>query len=146
MQEEASKLLSLSECSSNLKPIYAFWAVVSYTQPNLQAGLNMSRYLFQASYTQAGVQGLLKEGGSSRREALTQTIEGLGGSLDAMYYAFGDVDLLMVVDLPDEASAVALSMFIGAAGALDVTMRVLVSPETIDEAIRKNVSYRAPGD
>ncbi|MCY4143095.1 MAG: GYD domain-containing protein [Gammaproteobacteria bacterium] len=106
----------------------------------------MSKYLFQASYTQAGVQGLLKEGGSGRREALTQTVEGLGGSLDAMYYAFGDVDLLMVVDLPDEASAVALSMFIGAAGALDVTMKVLVSPETIDEAIRKNVSYRAPGD
>ena len=89
---------------------------------------------------------MLKEGGSGRREALTQTVEGLGGSLDAMYYAFGDVDLLMVVDLPDETSAVALSMFIGAAGALDVTMKVLVSPETIDEAIRKNVSYRAPGD
>ncbi len=106
----------------------------------------MSKFLFQASYTQAGVQGLLKEGGSSRRDALTQTVEGLGGSLDAMYYAFGDVDLLMVVDLPDEASAVALSMFIGAAGALDVSMKVLVDPETIDEAISKNVSYRAPGD
>ncbi len=106
----------------------------------------MSKYLFQASYTQAGVKGLLKEGGSGRRAALTQTVEGLGGSLDAMYYAFGDVDLLMVVDLPDEASAVALSMFIGAAGALDVTMKVLVSPETIDEAVRKNVSYRAPGN
>jgi uncharacterized protein with GYD domain len=106
----------------------------------------MSKYLFQASYTQAGVKGLLKEGGSSRRDALGATIEGLGGSLEGMYYAFGDVDLLMIVDLPDESSAVALSMFIGAAGALDVTMRVLVSPETVDEAIRKNVAYRAPGE
>lgn len=106
----------------------------------------MSKYLFQASYTQAGVKGLLKEGGSSRREALRETIESLGGSLEAMYYAFGDVDLLIVVELPDESSAVALSMFIGAAGALDVSMRVLISPETVDEAIRKNVAYRAPGE
>ena len=106
----------------------------------------MSKYLIQASYTQSGVQGLLKEGGSSRRQALTQTVEGLGGTLEAIYYAYGDVDLLMVVDLPDESTAAALSMFIGAAGALNVSMTVLISPETIDDAIRKNVQYRAPGD
>ena len=106
----------------------------------------MSKYLIQSTYTQAGVNGLLKEGGSSRREALRQTVESLGGKLDGIYYAFGDVDLMMIVDLPDETAAVAMSMFVSAAGALNVTMRVLISPETVDAAIAKSVTYRKPGD
>lgn len=106
----------------------------------------MSKFLFRANYTQSGVKGLLKEGGSSRRDALRQTVEGLGGTLESLYWAFGDDDLLLIVDLPDEASAVAMSMSISSAGALEVTMTALVSPETMDEAITKNVAYRAPGE
>ena len=40
----------------------------------------MGKYMFRSTYTQAGLAGLLKEGGSRRREALTQTIEGMGGT------------------------------------------------------------------
>ena len=36
-------------------------------------------------------------------------------------------------------------MNIGAAGAIEVSMTVLVSPETVDEAARKAVPYRLPG-
>ena len=106
----------------------------------------MSKYLFEASYTQSGTSGLLKEGGSGRRKALTQTIESLGGSVEALYYAFGTTDVIMLVDLPDEASAIAVSMFIGAAGALNIKSRVLIDPETIDKAIEKNITYRLPGE
>ena len=48
----------------------------------------MGKYLLQATYTQAGLVGLLKEGGISRRAALASTIEGAGGSLESLYYAF----------------------------------------------------------
>ncbi len=45
----------------------------------------MARYLFRAKYTQLGVTGLLKEGGSSRREALRETIEAMGGTLHDLF-------------------------------------------------------------
>ena len=105
----------------------------------------MGKYLIQANYTQSGLAGLLKEGGTSRRAALTQTIEGVGGSLESLYYAFGRSDVYIIADLPDDATATALSLAVGAAGALTVDITVLITPETVDEAIKKNVPYRAPG-
>ena len=106
----------------------------------------MAKYLFRTSYTQAGVAGLIKEGGTGRREALRQTVEGLGGTLEAFHYAFGDDDLLLIADLPGEEAAVAFSMFVSAAGALTVSCTVLLEPETIDGAIGKSVPYRKPGN
>lgn len=105
----------------------------------------MGKYLFQASYTQAGLAGLLKEGGTKRQAALAETVESAGGTLESLYYAFGKSDLYVTADLPDDATATAVSLNIGAAGALSVSITVLVSPETVDAAIAKAVSYRAPG-
>ena len=105
----------------------------------------MSKYLIQASYTQAGLVGLQKEGGTSRRAALTATVESVGGTVEAMYYAFGNRDAYLIVDLPDATAATALSIAIGAAGALTIEVTVLVTPEAVDEAIAKSVSYRPPG-
>ncbi len=105
----------------------------------------MTKYLVKASYATIGLQGLLEEGGTSRRQALTTTVESLGGSLESMYYAFGDSDAFLIVDFPDDASATAFSLRVSAAGAIKVTMTVLVTPETIDDASKKKVSYRAPG-
>ncbi|MCY4562909.1 MAG: GYD domain-containing protein [Gammaproteobacteria bacterium] len=105
----------------------------------------MARYLFRAKYTQAGVTGLLKEGGTSRREALRQTIEGMGGTLQDLFYAFGDWDLFLITELPDDEAATAVSLNISAAGALDVSVTVIVTPETVDAAVSKSVPYRAPG-
>lgn len=106
----------------------------------------MAKYLIRANYNQSGLKGLLAEGGSGRRAALTTTVESLGGTLEALYYAFGDTDLYAIADLPDDASAAAFSLQISAAGAINVDMTVLVSPETVDEAAKKELSYRAPGD
>ena len=105
----------------------------------------MGKYLFTANYTQTGLAGLLKEGGTQRRTALKETIEAAGGALESLYYAFGSCDLYITADLPDDATATAVSLNIGAAGALNVGITVLVSPETVDEAIGKSVTYRPPG-
>ena len=106
----------------------------------------MAKYLFRTSYTQSGVAGLIREGGTGRRDALRQTAEGLGGTLEGFYYAFGDDDLLLIADLPDEETAAAMALFISAAGALTVSTTVLLSPETIDGAVNRSVPYRKPGD
>ncbi|MCY4573207.1 MAG: GYD domain-containing protein [Gemmatimonadetes bacterium] len=105
----------------------------------------MAKYMFKTSYTQSGLKGLLAEGGTGREAALRQTIEGAGGTLEGFYYAFGECDLYLIADLPDEAAATALSLNIAAAGALTVSVTVLLTPETVDEAVGKSVPYRLPG-
>jgi uncharacterized protein with GYD domain len=105
----------------------------------------MPRYLIEASYTLEGVKGLAKEGGSKRREAADTAIRGLGGKLEAFYYAFGDPDAVLIADLPDNASAAAASLVINASGAVTVKTVVLMTPEEMDTAVKKQVNYRAPG-
>ena len=89
--------------------------------------------------------GLLNEGGSRRRAALTDTIEAMGGNVEGLYYAFGETDLYIICDLPDDATATAVSLNIANAGALNIKATVLVTPETVDEAVKKTVPYRPPG-
>jgi len=105
----------------------------------------MPKYLFQASYTEEGLQGLLKEGGSSRREAVAQTIKGLGGTLEAFYYAFGATDVFAIADLPDNVSTTAFALIVNAAGTAKVKTTVLITPEEVDQAVKTSVDYRPPG-
>jgi uncharacterized protein with GYD domain len=105
----------------------------------------MAKYLLKASYTTDGVKGVLKDGGSGRRAAVEQTVQGLGGSLESFYFAFGDTDAYVVVDLPDNATATAISLVVNAAGGAQVTTVPLLTPEEADEATKKSVEYRPPG-
>ena len=105
----------------------------------------MPKYLLQASYTTEGLKGLLKEGGSKRRAAVEETIKGLGGKLEAFYYAFGKHDAFVIVDLPDQVSATAAALVVNASGAAHVRTTVLITPEEVDQATKKTVHYRPPG-
>jgi uncharacterized protein with GYD domain len=105
----------------------------------------MAKYLVQASYTDAGLKGLLKEGGSKRREAVEKAVEGLGGTLESFYYAFGDVDVLGIADMPDNVSATAFALLVTAGGGATVKTTVLITPEEVDQAAKKTLDYRPPG-
>lgn len=105
----------------------------------------MAKYLLQSSYTGEGLKGLLQEGGSGRRAAAEQAVASLGGKLEAFYFAFGEPDVFIIVDLPDSVSAIALSLAVNAAGAANVKTTVLITPEEMDQGTRKNVTYRRPG-
>ncbi len=105
----------------------------------------MSKYLFQGSYTEQGLKGLLKEGGSKRREAVEQLIKGLGGTLEAFYYAFGDDDFFIISDIPGNVDATAVSLMVNASGAVKAKVVVLITPEEVDQATKKTVDYRPPG-
>ena len=63
----------------------------------------MAKFLVRANYTGDGVKGLMSEGGSKRRDAATAAIESVGGTLDCMYYAFGETDMYAICDMPDNA-------------------------------------------
>lgn len=105
----------------------------------------MPKYLIQASYTAKGITGLLKEGGSSRKSTVEQTISGLGGKVEAYHYAFGEWDVFVIAEMPDEATAAAVVLAFGASGAVSAKTTVLIDPETIDQAAGKAVSFRPPG-
>jgi len=106
----------------------------------------MGRYLFQGSYSLDGIKGVLKEGGSGRRKAVEDAVKALGGKVEAFYFGFGETDVFVIVDGIDNETAAAFSMGIGATGALhDLKTTVLLTPEEIDAAGKKTLSYRAPG-
>jgi uncharacterized protein with GYD domain len=105
----------------------------------------MPKYLLEVSYTAEGAKGLLKDGGSKRRTAAQTAIEGLGGRIEAFYYAFGKHDVIVIADLPDPASAAAASINLAASGGVTSRTTVLLSAEEIDAAVRKSTPYTPPG-
>jgi uncharacterized protein with GYD domain len=105
----------------------------------------MAKFLWKASYSSDGLKGLLKEGGTGRRAAIDQLTRDLGGTVEAFYYALGDDDVIVIVDLPDNTTATAISLAINAVGAVQVKTVPLLTAEEVDEAAKKSVDYRAPG-
>ena len=105
----------------------------------------MPKYLIKGSYTAEGAKALLEEGGTGRRKAVEEATESMGGQLEAFYYAFGDTDLYCILDLPDNATATAASLAVNASGKVNAQYTVLITPEELDEAAKKRLNYRAPG-
>ncbi|PWI11410.1 GYD domain protein [Streptomyces sp. NWU339] len=105
----------------------------------------MPKFLIQATYTSEGTKGLLKDGASGRRAAVDQVVTGLGGKVEAMYFAFGENDTVIIVDLPDAVSMAAVSLAVKASGALQTRATPLLTLDEIDEATRREVTFRAPG-
>jgi uncharacterized protein with GYD domain len=105
----------------------------------------MAKYLWQVSYSQEGLKGLVKEGGSSRVAAIKKLIESRGGKLEAFYFAFGDDDAYLIGELPGNVEASAISLAVGASGAARIKTAVLLTGEEVDAATKVNVGYRPPG-
>jgi uncharacterized protein with GYD domain len=105
----------------------------------------MAKYLVSASYTAEGAKGVLKDGGTKRRKAAEDAVKSAGGRLETFYFAFGDDDAFIIVDAPDHATIAAMSLAINASGAVRTKTVVLLTPEEIDQAIKKGTTYRAPG-
>ena len=105
----------------------------------------MPKFLVKASYTTQGAKGVQSAGGTSRRDVVAQMAEGLGGSLESFYFAFGDTDAYVVLDLPDNQTAAAASIAVNTAGGATSEVVVLLSPEEIDAAAKISVDYTPPG-
>jgi len=105
----------------------------------------MPKFLIQSSYTAEGLKGVHKDKASGRKAAVSKAIEGLEGKLDALYFAFGDDDVIAIVDMPDNVSATALSLTVSATGLVRTKTTPLITVEEVDRALQKNVNYRGPG-
>jgi len=105
----------------------------------------MPKFLIKASYNADGARGLMKEGGTARRAVVEKLVQGLGGKVEAFYFAYGDADAYVITDVPDAAAGIAISLAVNASGAVRLATIPLITPEEIDAASKKVVAYRAPG-
>ncbi len=105
----------------------------------------MPKFLIEASYTQDGVKGIQSQGGTSRRDAVAQLAESVGGKLESFHFAFGDHDAHVICDLPDNETAAAVALTVNATGGATVRTLVLLTPEEVDAAAKRSVDYRPPG-
>jgi uncharacterized protein with GYD domain len=105
----------------------------------------MPKFLIKARYTAAGLRGLQKDKGSGRENATAAACASVGGKLDAMYFALGEDDVFVIVDLPNIAAAARISAAVGATGLVQPTTVPLLTVAEADEAFGGDVSYRPPG-
>ena len=105
----------------------------------------MCKYLVQVSYAAEGPKGLLQGDATERREATEQLIESLGGTIEAFHYAFGEDDLFVSADLPDNVHPTASSFVVNASQAARVKTIVPFTPEQVDQVTKKTIVYRPVG-
>lgn len=106
----------------------------------------MPKFLIKANYTMAGMKGLHKDKATGREKAVAAACKAVGGKLDALYYALGDDDIFVIVDLPGHVEAAAMCVAVSASGAVTGTRTVpLLTVAEMDKALEAEPKYRPPG-
>jgi len=97
----------------------------------------MQHYLLQGAYTSEGWEALVKSP-QDRFEAIRPAVEKLGGKIEHGWLAFGEYDIVAILQMADNVSAAALAIAFSAGGALkSVKTTPLLSAEQGIEAMRK---------
>jgi uncharacterized protein with GYD domain len=105
----------------------------------------MPKFMIRGTYSNEGLKGVLKDGGSGRVDAVRKLAESVGGHLDSFYFAFGEDDTYVICDFPDNKSAAAVALAVGAAGGITAKTTMLLTPEEVDRATKVKVDFLAPG-
>ncbi len=104
----------------------------------------MPKYLIQGSYTTKGLEGLLKNGGSSRIQAVNELMAKVGGKLEAFYFSFGADDFVVILDLPSDVDMTTIALDVQASGEITSRVTVLIPPEDVDKAVKHRLKFRQP--
>ncbi|MGH7331349.1 MAG: GYD domain-containing protein [Candidatus Rokuibacteriota bacterium] len=106
----------------------------------------MPQYLLQATYTPEAWAAMVKSP-QNRLEAVRPVVQKLGGKIEGGWLSFGEYDIAVICELPNNVSAAAFSMAASAGGAMKaVKTTPLMSIEEAMEAMRKagGAGYRPP--
>jgi len=96
----------------------------------------MPSYLVQVSYTQSALSAMVQHP-ENRAEAIRKPIENLGGKAGSFWFSFGDYDVVVITEMPNNVSAAAFALAIGAGGACkNVKTTPLLSAEEAMEAMK----------
>ena len=97
----------------------------------------MPDYLLEISYTSKGFASLINNP-QNRMNALHPVFKSLGGQLQNMWFSFGEHDLIIICQLPDNISIAAISMAISAGDAVkNVKTTPLLTMEEGIDAMKK---------
>jgi uncharacterized protein with GYD domain len=107
------------------------------------------KYMVFGSYTSESWARMVENPGD-RSSAARAACEAVGGSLEAFYWAFGPDDFVAIADVPDDASAAAVSVGVSSSGAVHGlrTIRLLTADESqamLQRARSVAGGYRRPG-
>lgn len=105
----------------------------------------MAKFLVHATYSAEGFKGVLKDKASGRKAAVEKAMASVGAKLEAMYFTFGDHDAVMIVEAPDNASLMAVGFSACSTGLARTSTTPLLTIEEADQATKKSVQYRGPG-
>ena len=113
---------------------------------DMPGGNEMPKFLVQVKYTADGTRGVLKDGGTGRREAVEKFLTSLGGSLECFYFCLGEDDAVLIIELPNVESALAVAMSVRASGAINSRMTQLLALEDVDRAAALHPHFLPPGE
>ena len=107
----------------------------------------MSHYLVQAAYSPESWSTMVKNP-QDRISAITPVVKKLGGKIECGYMAFGEWDIVAIIDLPDNVSAAAFAIAASSSGALKGFQTTpLMDAAEAQAAMKKaqSVGYEPPG-
>ena len=109
----------------------------------------MPKYMVIGSYTSESWARMVENPGD-RAAVARAACEAVGGSLESFYWAFGPDDFVAIAEVPDDASAAAVSVGVSSSGALHGvrTIKLLDADESQALLQRAKVvaaGYRRPG-
>ncbi|MGA1457314.1 MAG: GYD domain-containing protein [Arenicellales bacterium] len=93
----------------------------------------MPHYMYQASYSPEAIKALVNNP-QDRTGAAKAAIEANGGTMVGAWMAFGGDDLVVIADMPDDASMAGVALAVSAAGAIvgGKTTRLLDMPTAVE--------------
>ncbi|MBI4278277.1 MAG: GYD domain-containing protein [Armatimonadetes bacterium] len=106
----------------------------------------MPYYLVQAVYTPEAWGAMVRKP-QNRADIVRPVIESMGGKLEAAFLAFGEHDAVLIIQMPDNVSAAALSMAVSAGrGVKSIKTTPLMTKAEAVKAMRKagGLKYSAP--
>jgi len=105
----------------------------------------MGSYMFKVDYSAEGLKGVMAEGAAHRVAFIGSLMEGLGGKLESFHFAFGETDAYVIGEFPDDNTAAAVAMAVGASGTGSCETVKLLTPADVDAARGITTGYKPPG-
>ncbi len=101
------------------------------------------RVVLLGSYAPHAVKGIIS--GSDREAAVQKLLDKVGGTLVSVMFTRGEFDVLVLADVPDEATAIGLTMAVQASGAVSrVSVLSELDMEPVLVAANKAVAAYEP--
>ena len=105
----------------------------------------MPKYLLKANYTTQGIAGLADKGGTARSDVVGKMVAGLGGTLECFYFAWGETDAYVIVDVPSDEVMASIALSVNQSGAASFSTVPLLTPAQVDQAAGSLPDYTPPG-